>query len=529
MSRVAVSRAGEQRARPNTRAVRVWCGSCAVALVLYAATANRGPQSQDSGWQQLRIVTGHIEHQFGLPLCHPLHYYLGRLAVTLAGSHLEPALAITLVSSVAGAIAIANIAATIVVLTRRLFPALLAAGALMFSHTLWQHATHTESYAIVAALLSGEWLCLACFVTTGRAGYLLLLALLNGLGIANHLLAGLATPVDLVVLLWAWRRRRLPGSLLVLAGALWLAGATPYSVLVLVHLVKTYDFGGTVHAALFAEFYARDVLNTDVNPRMLLLSCGYLFYNFPGLTIPLALGGLAARKRVAGAVKWPLLAQCALYSLFVVRYPITDQYTFFFPVYMLLVIFAGVGLAHVAAGASRAVQRSVFAFAALTAVWTPLVYLTTSHLLAQRGALASLITNKPYRDGYRAFFIPWGIGANHATRLNEAVHELAGDRGVVVVADHMQIFSLWYGQAVGRLPISMSIRHVKHTDAPDVVAEQWNWVNSARLAARPVVLVPRERDKPTASIPGARWERHGDIYRLVGLDPLPTNWPPSSD
>ena len=213
------------------------------------------------------------------------------------------------------------------------------------------------------------------------------------------------------------------------------------------------------------------------------------------------------------------MAELGLYLFFVVRYSISDQYTCFFPVYMLLTLFAGVGLARLAARLSRAIQQGLLILAAFTAAWTPLVYLATARFLAARGALAALVKNKPYRDGYRAFFVPWGRGADHATRLNDTVRELAGDNGLVLVADHTQLFGLCYAQAVGHISATVEIRYVKATDSDDAIAERWRWLHDARASDQAVVFVPGDRDQPSANIPGALWERRGDIYLLIGLGP----------
>ncbi|MFQ5806585.1 MAG: protein O-mannosyl-transferase family [Phycisphaerae bacterium] len=518
-------RFGEWRAKASelTNAMRartLWCCTLVVALTLYAATANRGVQWQDSGWQQLRMVTGQLEHPYGLALYHPLHYYLGRVALQI--TFLEPAFAVTLVSSVAAALAIANVAATLLLLTRRIAPAVIAAAALLFSHTLWRHATYTESYALVAALLSGEWLCLACFVSTGKARYLPLLALLNGLGIANHLLATLATPVDLAVIVWAVRRKSVSARTAIAAGSLWLVGTTPYAVLVIVELIKTRDPWGTIQTALFAR-YASEVLNTRIEARRLVMSLGYACYNFPGLTFPLAVVGLVARKALPTALKRAWLVQLGLFVLFVVRYNISDQYTFFFPVYILLVLFAGVGLGKLSASGSLARRRRLLALAAITAAWTPLIYLSTAHVLAARGALAAMVKNKPYRDGYRAFFVPWGCGADHATTLNDAVRELAGNDGLVLVADHMQVFAIRYAQAVGQLPDTVTIVEMPRSPSEQVVAKRRVLLSYYLSFGRPVVLVPLDRYRPVANLPQAQWQRHGDVYRLTALPPSTTS------
>lgn len=42
--------------------VRVWLITFLIAFALYALTANKGPQWQDSGEQQIRMMEGRIEH-----------------------------------------------------------------------------------------------------------------------------------------------------------------------------------------------------------------------------------------------------------------------------------------------------------------------------------------------------------------------------------------------------------------------------------------------------------------------------------
>ena len=105
-----------------------------------------------------------------MALCHPVQYYLGRAAIRLPG--LAPVFAITLVSAVAGAVTVANLALAALWLTRRPAAAGIAVAGLALSHTFWMHATHTESYTLTAACLSAEWLFLAAFVTGGRPVFL---------------------------------------------------------------------------------------------------------------------------------------------------------------------------------------------------------------------------------------------------------------------------------------------------------------------------------------------------------------------
>jgi hypothetical protein len=496
----------------------LWLGSFVVALALYGATANRGAQWQDSGSQQVRILTGHIEHPLGLALCHPLHYYLGRAAIHLPIS--EPAFAITLLSSLAGAIAVANLAATIQLLTRCTVATLIASAAFTLSHTFWQHATYTEIYTLLAAFLTGEWLCLARFATTGRPHYLLLLGLLNGLGIATHLLAALAFPADIAVLIWALASRKCGWRTPLAAAGLWICGTLPYSLLVLDTIFQSGNLADTLDSALFGRFSAH-VLNVGFGFHTLALSFGYLVYNFPGLTVPLAIYGVFAALRHTLVARWlvrVLLFELVIYALFVIRYPVPDQYAFFFPVYLLCTLFAGLGLAQTLTWPHRRLRRAVLVAATITAVWTPAIYLGTASALRSRGLFRSMVANKPYRDGYRAFFVPWGLGANYAQDLNAAVSTLAGSRGLVLVEDPMIVVGLHYAQAVGSIPPTVEILRIDRAAFSEPVATLRARLSAALDDGRPVVLVPRDRDRPAADIPQAQWERHGDIYRLTGLD-----------
>jgi hypothetical protein len=503
-----------QQRRPRVGGWVIWLGAFIAALLLYVATADRGPQWQDSGTQQLRIVTGELHHPRGLVLTHPLQHYLGRLAVYLLP--LEPAFAITLVSSFAAAIAIANLALTLWVTTRWLPAVLIASAAFMLSHTFWQHATHTESYTILVALLTGEWLCLAWYVSGPRPRVVLLLAFLNGLGIANHLLALLATPIDAIVVLHVARQRRLPIGQPLSAGALWLLGTLPYSGLVAWTLITTGDFWGTLHSAFFGDF-AADVLNLRVGLRAALVTLGYIGYNFPGLIIPLAFYGLLTRFNQLTLFTRALKYELLIYFVFVARYPIVDQYTFFVPVYALLAVFAGLGMKRLSNGGSAIRRRVLLRLAAITAIWTPLIYIAVPAVLESRGVFASMVGNKPYRNGYHALFRPWGVGQTYVNKLNQHAFQLAGSHGLILYEDGVIGVSLLYAREVGHAPQSVHVERVESTVPASQAAEDRALLQSCLAQGRPVVLVPRNRDQPNTCVQEALWQRDGDLYVLKTL------------
>ncbi|MBN2445142.1 MAG: DUF2723 domain-containing protein [Phycisphaerae bacterium] len=503
-------------AAPKGGMLRVWLVAFGLALALYASTANRGVQWQDSGWQQWRIVSGHFENPLGLALTHPVQYFLGRCAINLPS--VEPAFAITLVSSLAAAIAIANLVTLVRLLTGQTATAAVAGGAVALAHTVWHLATHTESYTLVAALLTTEWLCLAQFARTRHGRWLVLLALLNGLGVSNHVLAGLATPVDIGVILWAMWRKHLnirAGSACLLA---WLIGALPYITLILV-AARTDGLMASVHSALFGK-YAGDVLNTSINVKSLTLAVGYLAYNFPNFTVPLALWGLFARGVAPPALRWALVAELLIYFAFAARYSVPDQFMFFLPMYPLVGLFCGLGLADLRwrwAQRSRLLQVAMVA-TVVTVLWDPLVYVATSRVVEARGLLRSMVGNKPYRDGYQAFFVPWGVGRDHVVRVNEQALRLADPDGLILVSDSMMQFAFSYEVVLGRVPAGLAIEVCRPThDKPFVLEDRRAQLAAAWQSGRTVVLVPRDRDKPDIGVEDALWRRDGDLYVLDGF------------
>ncbi|MCA9255430.1 MAG: hypothetical protein KDA33_07315, partial [Phycisphaerales bacterium] len=148
--------------------------------------------------------------------------------------------------------------------------------------------------------------------------------------------------------------------------------------------------------------------------------------------------------------------------------------------------------------------RIAYAVAFVTALWTPIVYLAAAHLLEKRHFMADAIAGKPFRDGYRSFFIPWGVGDNHAEVLNRVLADKATSNTTIVLEDRMMAFGVQYAQALHRL--SPSTRVVVAADLPDVNRE-------INMAAGPVILVPGERGHPQVE-PDLPWRRDGDLYIL---------------
>lgn len=498
-----------------------WLVLFVAALLLYGLTSNRGPQWQDSGWQQVRIVSGELAHPLGLALTHPLQFWLGRAAVAIATPlGIEPACAITLISSLAGAVAVANVGAVVMLLTRQPAAGVVSAAALGLAHTVWMFATHTESYALVIAILTTEWLCIAAFLRQRDARWLVVLAAVNGLGVSNHLLAGLATPVNAGFIIWAWRRRALPGRWLPVAGGLWVLGTLLYTIPVIATMTASGDIAGTLRSALVGEF-ADEVANTSLRARDLVMGLGYVGYNLPNLALPLALFGLWSGCRSARSLVMLIRLELIIYGAFVFRYSIADQFTFFLPVYAILAVFAGFGVMAITERLRGGWRRLLIFAAIATILLNPVTYLVTTNVLRQRGMLAGLVRNKPYRDGHAALFIPWGAGANYAERVLTESLRLAGDNGLILIEDGMVRFPFEYADALGRIAPHVTLEIAPASTTGDRRDELIDLALAATANGRPVVLVPSDRDQTKQWGPMLEWLRVGDIYLLDEVRPTP--------
>jgi len=335
--------------------IRAWSVVFLGFAVLYALTASRGIQWQDAGTHVVRILTGELSNPLGLALSHPLHFWLGRAALWIGLG--EPAYAITLVSAVAGAVAVANVFGCVVTLTGRRDAGVAAAVALGLANTFWQMSTLAECNTLTVALLSGEVWAMVTYLQGRRIGFLCLAFLFNGLGIANHMQAALTSPLLFAILIYAAAVRRVRVRYALGVVCVWIVGTLPYTGFVVLTAVRSGDVRGTLGSALFGNTYASAVLNVRPSWRQAAIVIGFVMLNFPNLTLPLFVRSFFRRSRgtLSVACYRFLLAALAVHALFALRYHVVDQHTFFLPMYVVVTILAGLGFAGVSGSRRRTI------------------------------------------------------------------------------------------------------------------------------------------------------------------------------
>lgn len=538
---VTKTRISDPGGRIPILAPSVWGWLFGGFFLLYALTGSGGPDWQDPGFQLLRMVQGQLDHELGLALIHPLQHWLGRFFIFILP--FEPARSASLLSGFAAAIAVANVYATIRLLTGREGAAILAACGLGLAHTFWAMATRVESYTLVAALLSAECWMLAAYFRSRRPAPLLAAFFFGGLGIANHNLGALTFPILLLVLFFA-RQRGVVGWRGVLAAlGIWLVGTLPYSLIVLSAWIQSGDLVGTIQSALFGTGWQGDVLNASLTGHVLMVSALFTLLSFPNLMLPAALNGLlrGAQSRAPAPALWALGGSLAIHFIFVVRYSIVDQHTFFLPTYTLLAIFAGVGVAALGRWGREKQYRRMLGLLLISLILTPVVYLAAIPVARAVGVLDAYGYDKPYRDDYRYLFMPWGAFERSAERMSNAAADLAGRDGWIVVEDGMAAFAVRYrmfmrygddsrvvpssedvvAEILAQMPAGPGNVGAVMSDTDRLGIE----VPEAELPGADlpgvelpgvVVLVPMSRANPRTPVPeGLAWSRVGDLYRLV--------------
>ncbi len=500
----------------------------ASAAALYLLTAQRGVAWQDSGTFQWRMrhfdLTGHL----GLALAHPLLIVLGKLAGTLLPGPMP--WRFNAVSAVVGAVAAANL----LVLVRRLAPkgaaaAIFAGGAFALAHTVWWLATIAESHMLLAALMSGELLAVAALLGRPQIRLVALLGLLNGLGTATHDLALLALPAYGATVVALAARRRLQWRAVAVFVLAWAAGA---SLLLALVIRQAGESGLTeaVRSALFGQGWERSVLVGSF--RAAVHGTGYILYNFPNLTLPLAAVGLWRLRRLVGG---PLAAVIGyllgVHFLFAVRYTVADQFMFFVPLYLMVCLLAGLGLAHLCraggtptgdrspAGGAR--QGRLRAAALVSLALNPVLFAAAPALVrALNVRLPGSRRALPFRDGARYWLTPWKVDEDSASRFaRAAVSQLehVGREPAIIFADETTYWPLrWVIEVEHAGP---KIRLVGGPDRQlldELRADPAAFWQTARRKRSPFFATANVRGYcPAPLLPHVDAQRTGVLYRVT--------------
>jgi hypothetical protein len=457
------------------------------ALVLYAASCAPGFLWQDSGLIQYRILHNDIEGYFGLVGSHPLFYIVAIATKYLPlGGFVHR---VNLVSSVAGAVAVANIFLLVRLWVGKDLPAVIAALTLAVSHTFWRHASIIETYTLWTALFLTELIVLLQYTRTNRVRYLYWLGLLNGLAIAVHMLASITFVCYAVFIVFLLARQKIRAKDLAIIFLLWAVGALPYECLIVKTMIQTGNITGTLASAVFGTRWQAAVLNISMSPAMAKENLCYILFNFPTPNILLACAGVFVLLKTSPNREFRnvLLALIVLFFVFAFRYTVPDRYAFFIPLYVTVSILTGLG-AHLLLSRTN---RKVLAFLVLLFSLLPVaVYAAAPPMVKRMHLNVGTRDDVPYREDDIYFLQPWKTGYEGAERFADEALDLVED-GAVIYADVTTAAPLLLAQQIeGRRPdVTIISGTVNSKDAPPFNAETIDKL----LEARPIYVVSRKR------------------------------------
>jgi len=377
---------------------------------------------------QWRVLNGDYVGHLGLALAHPLYIAAGRALMLVARDQLP--LLLNAFSGLGMAVALANIAAVVAVLTGRVRAGLIAAATLAFAHTAWWLATIAEIYTWSLAGFTAEVWLLALLLRRPRWHLLVGLALVNGLGLCVHNFALLGLPVYVLATVALVARRRLAAWALAAAAGAWVVGAGLYLAMT-VHLAVTGGSWTNAAVSALVGRYGRQVLNVTTPSRQWKANVVFSAMNFIGLLLPLAVIGWARlSKRVGGPTALALAGLTVIHVVFFLRYPVPDQFTFILPTLAMMTVAAGIG-ASVVMDISSMWRRGLYALCLLSLVWQPAVF-AAAPKLARRLAPAMVKVRTPGRDEARYWLVPWKHNEDSARRFANAALSQASPDGVII-------------------------------------------------------------------------------------------------
>jgi hypothetical protein len=436
-------------------------------LLLYAVTAQRGVNWQDSGEFHYRVLVHDYSWVSGIAIAHPAYIVSADLFSSLFPDACR-FYAINLFSGLGMVLALILLARLLTLFRLKTSTVILTVLTLGLSHMAWWLSTIAEVYTWSLAFLMAELLCVAQLCVRNSEGghqeklppqapkdivLWLLLALLNGLHASFHNFAFLNLPVYAVLFAYLqWRRSLLQSiALLLLTACAWFLGACLLVALFFLEWSVTHSFMATLKSLLFSHEFESVVtgaraINWSLAKMNLALaiisfvSPAWLFVCFAGRT-----------RRTYSCLKLTLLGLTAIHGLFWIRYFVPDQVTFLLPTLGLLAIWAGIGLDSLTLGRKQLVVLGTAIL--LCAITTPL--LLNNILLVKQGGVKR-VRELPFRNESSYWLYPWKQNERSAALFVEEARKLLKE-GDLLIADNTAAGPLMAAQAAGLLTPNIRI------------------------------------------------------------------------
>jgi len=397
----------------------MWLAGVAAALALYVATLAPDLVWQDAGDYQFQAARLNLSRPGDAVRVHPwflvVAHLLGKVPLW------NYAYAANLASAFGSALAVANVLLLVRLMTGRTWPAVLAGATLAVGHGLWAYATVAQTYGWAAAMMSAMILAAWMWNVRRQVRWLLLLALVGGLAVTDHVMVVLALAVLGVWVVAECIRGRAPWWVLPAGAALWVVGGTLYWVVLAEEYARTGSMWETLRSGTVGQ-WGSGVFNAAELPALLKKSAMYIVLNYPTPLALAAVAGVWALVRRGGAFSWMILAMAVLYLAWAARYNVTDPEAFFIPFYVLTSVLVGVGVARLwpnMGGRGAEARRRWMPWALLALALVPVAVYAGLPAAARHVGFVFFKRELPYRDPYTYLLQPWKMGDRSARQFAE--------------------------------------------------------------------------------------------------------------
>lgn len=479
-----------------------------VALLIYAATAQRGVSWQDGGEYQYKFLAGAYKWEVGAGIArlHPTYILITRALIACL-----PWLPVTYVCALSSAVGMALALGILVVLVYELTACkragVLAAAVLGGAHMVWWLSTMAEVYTWSLAILLLEVWGLQRALRRRHFGWFALALFFNGLHFGVHNFALLNLPLYAIIFLYFFSRQWWHW---LVSLAVWVLGAGPIVVPIWEYWRECRSVALVAQSALFGEVFRDKIFALDVRQgplwrtNMALALCSFLnpcwLLGLRRLTQWDQTGALA----VVRALRLSWLALAAIHFVFWVRYLVPDQATFILPTLGLLAVGLGWQLRDMRQWSRRRCGAWLVVSWGASVVMPLMVCYASERLLPPRKRVP------PYRNEFAYWAYPWKHHERSAEEFVEALAAGGYPAGMVVWVDTTGVAPVLAAQAQGRLPASWQWLSYWQNQAPAVIEK--------RLRESPgggYVLSPVAGYTPTNILMKADFEVHGVLHRIV--------------
>jgi len=180
--------------------------------------------------------------------------------------------------------------------------------------------------------------------------------------------------------------------------------------------------------------------------------------NFVSFLGPLAVVGWANLRRKLGSATASAMAAITIIEvLFVIRYPVPDQFTFLLPTLVMVGLAAGVGVA-VLADASARLRKLAIAACVLSIVLPPVFHAAAPSLAGKCNVALTHKQKLPFRDELRYWLVPWKHNEHSAELFASAALRQVSPDGVII-SDSTAIHPLLLVQARDSLSPRVSVQY----------------------------------------------------------------------